>query len=213
MALAALIGAALLGSVAPAHGQDDWGAHVQHLLEAHSMQQFGVVQPLHSSSAGPCTAANNALSVDVAKGLNVSVVSNATHALNDMIAFWPNDENPTHLFIAVESGRNADGTNPSLQVVELNGNPDSNARTVLTGLNSTDPVRRTPWGTIIVGEERNDDGQLRLGALRVGNYPLEVSAPGFARLFPLSAPCGGRRSGSSSERAAQIHPRIAWESS
>ncbi|OFV99678.1 MAG: hypothetical protein A3H28_11910 [Acidobacteria bacterium RIFCSPLOWO2_02_FULL_61_28] len=47
-----------------------------------------------------------------------------------------------------------------MQVVELNGNPDSNASTVLTGLNSTDPVRRTPWGTIIVGEERNDDGGL-----------------------------------------------------
>ncbi|PYS16190.1 MAG: hypothetical protein DMG15_03030, partial [Acidobacteria bacterium] len=104
----------------------------------------------------PYNGPNNVLSVIAAKGLQVSVVSNATNPLADQIALWPNDEHPTHLFMAIETGRNATGTNASLQVIDLNGNPDSNVRTVLTGLTSGDPIRRTPWGTILVGEEAGD---------------------------------------------------------
>jgi secreted PhoX family phosphatase len=94
--------------------------------------------------------------VIAAQGLKVTAISNVTDPLADQIALWPNDEHPTHLFMAVETGRNAAGTNASLQVVDLSGNPNSNVRTVLTGLTSADPVRRTPWGTILVGEEAGD---------------------------------------------------------
>jgi len=138
-----------------AQGQQDWGLHAQQDLRDHAEQQFGV-QQLDQSALGTYTGTNNALSVVAAKGLNVSVVSNVTDPLADQIALWPNDEHPTHLFVAVETSRNGSGTNASLQVIDLNGNPNSNVRTVLTGLTSGDPVRRTPWGTILVGEEATD---------------------------------------------------------
>jgi uncharacterized protein DUF839 len=146
----------LPGVTATAQTKDDWGLRVQELLDDHSEQQFGIKQPLDSSALGPYGGLDNARAVVAAKGLKVSVVSNVTDPLADQIALWPNDQRPTHLFVAVETGRNATGTNASLQVIDLNGNPNSNVRTVLTGLTSTDPVRRTPWGTILVGEEAGD---------------------------------------------------------
>ena len=136
--------------------KEDWGLKQQQQLEDHSEQLLGVNKPLTESALGPYTGTNNAQAVIAAKGLTVSVVSNATNPLADQIALWPNDEHPTHLFMAIETGRNSTGTNASLQVVDLSGNPDSNVRTVLTGLTSGDPIRRTPWGTILVGEEATD---------------------------------------------------------
>jgi len=136
--------------------KEDWGLKQQQQLEDHSEQLFGVNKPLTESALGPYTGTNNAQAVIAAKGLTVSVVSNVTNPLADQIALWPNDEHPTHLFMAIETGRNSTGTNASLQVVDLSGNPDSNVRTVLTGLTSGDPIRRTPWGTILVGEEATD---------------------------------------------------------
>src|SRR5262245_74889 len=136
--------------------KEDWGLKQQQQLEDHSEQLFGVTKPLTESALGPFTGTNSAQAVIAAKGLSVSVVSSATDPLADQIALWPNDEHPTHLFMAIETGRNSTGTNASLQVVDLSGNPNSNVRTVLTGMTSTDPVRRTPWGTILVGEEATD---------------------------------------------------------
>ena len=158
-------------------GQDDWGAHVQHLLDAHAQQQFGF-RPMDQSALGDYTGADNSKAVVAANGLTVSVVSNATDPLADQIALWPNDQHPTHLFMAVETSRNADGSNASLQVVDLNGNPNSNVRTVLTGLTSGDPVRRTPWGTILVGEESTDGAMYEVfDPLHVGiGTPVKINS-------------------------------------
>ena len=136
----------------------DFGLHVEQLLNAHSEQLFGVKQPLDQSALGPYTGLDNTLSVIVAKGLNVSNVSSAANPLHDMIALWPNDHSPTHLIVAVETSRNADGSNASVQVIDLHVNPNSNARTILEGLTSGDPIKRTPWGTIVVGEEDTSGG-------------------------------------------------------
>ena len=87
--------------------------------------------------------------------LQVSAVSNATGPLADMIALWPNDEHPTHLFVCVENSFSGD-SNPdivSVQRVDLSGEPDSNAVTIIKGLSACDPIHRTPWGSLIVGEE------------------------------------------------------------
>jgi secreted PhoX family phosphatase len=70
-----------------------------------------------------------------------------------MIALWPDDDNPTHLFVCDESS-----SNPAVQRVDLSLPPASNASTVLTGLSSCDPIRRTPWGTIVAGEESTTGG-------------------------------------------------------
>lgn len=132
----------------------DFGMEVQQMLQNRSQQLFGVGQPITQSAQGPYTGSNSADAVLTARGLRVSVVSNATNPLADQIALWPSDENPTHLIMAIESGTTA----PAVQIVTLNGDPNTNVKTILIGLNGGDPIRRTPWGTILVGEEESDGG-------------------------------------------------------
>src|SRR5215467_13320118 len=137
----------------------DFGLHVQQLLSVYSDPLFGIKQPLDQSALGDFKGLDNTLSVIVAKGLKVSNVSSAANPLHDMIALWPNDHSPTHLIVAVETSRNAvDGSNASVQIIDLQGNPNSNARTILEGLTGADPIKRTPWGTIVVGEEDTTGG-------------------------------------------------------
>jgi secreted PhoX family phosphatase len=116
---------------------------------------------------GPYTGLDSSLAVTLAKGLNVAVVSTATHSLNDQMALWPDDNSPTHIIIAVEDGTSG----PCVQVVDLNGNPNSNVKTILQGLTAGDPIRRTPWGTILVGEEASDGGLYEI------LNPLQISTP------------------------------------
>jgi secreted PhoX family phosphatase len=56
--------------------------------------------------------------------------------------------------------RRAETSDPAVQRVNLSAPPGSNATTIVTGLLSCDPVRRTPWGTIILAEEHGADGGL-----------------------------------------------------
>src|SRR5262249_12768634 len=138
------------------------------------------------SALGDFKGLDNTLSVIVAKGLKVSNVSSAANPLHDMIALWPNDHSPTHLIVAVETSRNAvDGSNASVQIIDLQGNPNSNARTILEGLTGADPIKRTPWGTIVVGEEAGDGGlyeifdPLGIGtAIRVTNRATGATTEG-----------------------------------
>src|SRR5262249_22422227 len=51
-------------------------------------------------------------------------------------------------------------TDPAVQRVDLTQPPSTNATTIVRGLSSCDPVRRTPWGTIIVAEEAGATGGL-----------------------------------------------------
>jgi hypothetical protein len=66
---------------------------------------------------------------------------------------WPNSVSPTHLIACNEEGT----TQPGVQRIRLS---DGFAETILTGTSSCDPVRATPWGTVIVGEENGTDGWL-----------------------------------------------------
>src|SRR4029078_1428166 len=95
------------------------------------------------------------------------LVSRGVHASADQIAMWPDDDNPKFLFVCDE-----ETTNPAVQRVDLSKPATSNATTIVTGLTSCDPVRRTPWGTIIVAEEAGATG---------GLYelidPVHISAP------------------------------------
>ncbi|MEM4658327.1 MAG: DUF839 domain-containing protein [Candidatus Methanosuratincola sp.] len=137
----------------------DFGLLVEKILSTKSLEYFGILKPLPSSAFGPYTGSNNTRAIIVAKGLQVSAVSNGVHNLADMIALWPNDENPTHLFVCIEdvfSGN--DPTRASVQRINLSGNPDTNAETIVKGISSCDPIRRTPWGTLAVGEEAGKDG-------------------------------------------------------
>lgn len=133
----------------------DFGSFVQDQLRDHSEQLFGLRHPLDKSALGPYTGADNTQAIQVADGLRVSLVSSSVASAADQIAFWPNDEHPTHVFLCDE-----ETSTPAVQRVDLSGPPSSNATTIVTGLSSCDPVRRTAWGTILVGEEAGNTGGL-----------------------------------------------------
>jgi len=126
----------------------DFGAWVQDQLHDHSDQLFGFRHPLEKSAIGPYDGADNLKAIQVADGLSVSLVSSSVASAADQIAFWPDDRHPRYVFVCDE-----ETTNPAVQRVDLTLPPASNAKTIVTGLSSCDPVRRTPWGTILVGEE------------------------------------------------------------
>src|SRR6185436_13293839 len=88
--------------------------------------------------------------------LRVSVVSSAVNPLADMIALWPDDDHPTHLYVCIEGGTGG----PGVQRVDLSAPPDANATTIVQGLTSCDPIRRTPWGSLVVAEEAGATGGL-----------------------------------------------------
>jgi secreted PhoX family phosphatase len=158
----ALVGLGWLGGRVAADTPVDFGVAVERALTENSLDLFGIRKPLKESALGPYTGADSAQAVIAAKGLHVSVVSSATHPESDQIALWPNDDHPTHLFTCAEI-TGAPTTGPHLPVVErvdLSQPANANVTFIVSGLNSCDPVRRTPWGTIIVAEEAGSTGGL-----------------------------------------------------
>jgi secreted PhoX family phosphatase len=144
----------------------DWGLLVQNGLNERSEQLFGVGTPLRRSALGPFTDADSTQAIRVAEGLRVSLVSSAVHFSTDQIVLWPNDNHPTHLFVCDESS-----SNPAVQKVDLSQPAASNATTILTGIVACDPIRRTPWGSLIAGEEATDGGVYEI------MNPLSITAP------------------------------------
>lgn len=140
----------------------DFGQYVEHLLHAHANRLFGIDKPLGASApetTAPTRAPNQKASAQllVAKGLKVDFLTRNAANNTDMMVFWPNDDQPTHLFTAVEifnPATTADGKpQPFVQRIDLKtGKVD----VVLRGGLGGDPIRRTPWGTLIVGEEMPD---------------------------------------------------------
>jgi secreted PhoX family phosphatase len=169
-----------VATVAVALSGFDFGLFQQHQLRAHSEQLFGITEPLASSSTDSVSAAmaerDPASLLTVAKGLRVRVVTAAanTGANIDMMALWPDDRRPTHLIACNEQGP----TNPGVQRIRLS---DGAVETILTGTSSCDPVRRTPWGTIIVGEEVGPGGSEAGGWILEIINPLETSHVSFNR--------------------------------
>jgi hypothetical protein len=133
----------------------DFGAFVASQLSAHSEQLFGFRHPLDDSALGPFIGADSTQAIELADGLRATLVSSAVHFSTDQIALWPDDDNPTHLFVCDE-----ESSIPAVQRVDLSKPAGSNATTIVTGLSACDPVRRTPWGTIIVAEEAGATGGL-----------------------------------------------------
>ncbi|HEX6676720.1 MAG TPA: alkaline phosphatase PhoX [Actinomycetes bacterium] len=129
----------------------DFGSFVQQQLRDRSGQLYGVKGPLAHSSTASITAAQAAADPErlatVAKSLKVRVVSHGVAAPNlDQIALWPDDAHPTWLIVCNEQ----DVTDPGLVRINL---ASGGQEVVVTGTTECDPVRRTPWGTILFGEE------------------------------------------------------------
>jgi secreted PhoX family phosphatase len=155
-ALAACLAVAAWTARAAAKGPNaDFGAFIADQLRAHSEQLFGFRHPLEQSAVGPFTDPDSTQALEVADGLKVTLVSSAVHNSADQIALWPDDDHPTHLFVCDE-----ESSDPAVQRVDLSAPAGANATTIITGLDSCDPVRRTPWGTIIVAEEAGATGGL-----------------------------------------------------
>jgi secreted PhoX family phosphatase len=137
------------------HPHGDFGSFVADVLNDHSEQLFGLEHTLDESALGPYDGPDNLQAIQVAKGLHVSLVSSSTASAADQIAMWPDDDNPKYLFVCDE-----ETSDPAVQRVDLSKPAGSNATTIVKGLVSCDPVRRTPWGTIIVAEEAGASGGL-----------------------------------------------------
>jgi secreted PhoX family phosphatase len=136
---------------------DDWGLDQQTQLENKSHPLFGVGQPLTSSSTANLNAAqalaDPAGLITVAKGLDVSVVSAGKAAPNlDQMVLWPQSQ-PQYLIACNEEGT----AQPALEKISL---ATGNATTIATGIQDCDPVRVTPWGTVLFGEEGGSTGAM-----------------------------------------------------
>lgn len=194
----------------------DFGAIVQRGLERSSQMWFGVGRPLKESAASTSgdyrTPAQRASDqVLLAEGLKAEYVTRNAANAADMFAFWPSDENPTHLIFCIEGGRQDLGTflpgglirklNPAVQRIKLS---DGSVETVLRGTTSCDGIRRTPWQTILATEETSDGGAYEiLNPLTVTNQTITDRASGAI------VDENGLPSTSIVKRTAL--PKMAWE--
>ena len=178
-----------------AHADDedshDFGARVEQRLKNGSMHWFGIQGPLGLSALPttgdyrtPGQSAND--QVLLADSLKAEYVTRNAGNSADMFAFWPSDENPTHLIFCVEGNRQDLGTflpgglvrkfNPAVQRIKL---LDGSVETILRGTISCDGIRRTPWQTILATEETSDGGAYEIiNPLSVTNYTIADRALG-----------------------------------
>jgi hypothetical protein len=107
-------------------------------------------------SADPTAAtADPTVLVTAAQGLTVKSVAQVPGAPNlDQMALWPSDAAPTHVIGCNEQGAAQFG------VVAISLADGSSFPIIKSGLTSCDPIRRTPWGTILAGEENGTSGRL-----------------------------------------------------
>ena len=137
--------------------QVDFGVQTEKLLRAQSEQLFGFGQPLAGpADEGDYVPREAALAGDrvkLAKGLRAHFVTRSMAQLGDMIAFWPNDDDYSHLIVCIEQTRAAGGANAGVQRIDVNTGA---AETILYGTSRCDGIRTTPWGTILATEESGD---------------------------------------------------------
>jgi hypothetical protein len=156
LAVASIALVALVGTALGAYF-DDWGLDRQTQMENKSQTLFGFGQPLTESSSVNLSQAqalaNPAGLITVAKGLKVGVVSAGNAAPNiDQMILWPKSD-PTYIIGCNEEGT----TEPTLQRISL---ATGVATTIATGLGECDPVRATPWGTVLFGSEGGSTGAM-----------------------------------------------------
>jgi hypothetical protein len=154
--IAGVVSAALM--VGAALAASDVGQQNQQRLDNSANDLFGFAKPVAASST---VSANLAAAqadptklVTLAKGLKARVVTSGNAgAVLDQMVLWPPTGKATHIIACNEVG----ATTAGLQRINLS---TGIAETILTGTISCDPVRVTPWGTVIVAEESGASGQL-----------------------------------------------------
>ena len=156
--VAAVVGLAVVGVAVAA--SSDFGLQKQKELYDQGNLLFGLQKPVEASSTVDLSEAqalaDPAALVTLAKGLDVDVL--AAGAADDVgsdmdqMVLWP-PSNPTHIIGINEEGPG----DPGLQKIDLK---TGEATTIVSGTDSGDPVRATPWGTVVFGEESGDDGAM-----------------------------------------------------
>ncbi len=165
-AAGALLATVAAGAVGAA--EQDFGAWVEKQMTEFSETLFGVKKPLEAPAPAIATPYRIATQkageqILLAKGLKAEYVTRMAGNNIDQLAFWPDAEHPAFILACIEGGRQVIGTlangspkyNPSVQRIDVKTGV---AVTLLRGLTSCDPVRVTPWGTLLVGEESTDGG-------------------------------------------------------
>jgi hypothetical protein len=152
--------AAATATVAVVANAADFGQKVEALAKSQSLSLFGVSGTLSSSSSIQRTQTeldNDPTSaITVAPGLTVRVVSAAANLgfSIDQMVLWPNSSSPTHIIACNEQT----AAEAAVQRIDLATGVAQNI--ISLGMSTCDPVRITPWGTIIVGEETGGGGRL-----------------------------------------------------
>jgi hypothetical protein len=135
----------------------NFGVFRDHQLAERSNRLFGVDKPIAESSTASITQAEAQADprrlASLAKGLHARVVTTQGPTVDDQISLWPNSAHPKYLIVCNED----DPTEPGLVRIELK---TGKATTIVTGTEECDPTRRTPWGTILFGEEDGQGGRL-----------------------------------------------------
>jgi secreted PhoX family phosphatase len=154
--LAALIATAVPSQARPSE-PDDPGAEYERKLQDQTEKLFGFEKPVASAATTPSTTVPGPQAVTIAKGLKAKLVSDRVGENADMIALWPNDDQPTYAIICNEIDGSPAGSPATVQRVRLS---DGQVSDMVFGMTSCDPAHRTPWGTIIVGEEAGKTGRV-----------------------------------------------------
>jgi hypothetical protein len=123
----------------------DFGKFVADQLRSHSEQLFGFHHPLDDSAIGPFDG-SSVDALELADGLKATLISSAVENAAIRSRCGPMTRIRRICSSATKRLRS------QLQRIDLSKLTSANATTIVTGLNSCDPVRRTPWGTIIVAE-------------------------------------------------------------
>lgn len=160
-----MAGLLLLPSMSFGGQPKDFGEKTEDRLIAQSEKLFGFNQPLAEpadvADVVPRELASAQQRQLLAGGLQAEFVARNVANLADMIAFWPNDTEYTHLVVCIEQGRSGvtpagnGGLNAAVQRVNV---ATGAVETILHGMSRCDGIRTTPWGTILATEE-SDDGR------------------------------------------------------
>src|ERR1041385_7354578 len=89
---------------------DDPGVQYEQRLQNRSQPLFGFGHPVAESANTPSTTVPGEQAVEVAKKLQVRVISSQVGEDADMIALWPDDAKPTHAIICNEINGTAPGS-------------------------------------------------------------------------------------------------------
>lgn len=187
--------------------EPDFGERTDQVLRAQSSKLFGFNKPLSRPSDAtdyvPRQSATASQRVRLAGGLKAEFVTRNVATNGDMIAFWPNATNPTHLIVCIEQDRATGGTNPGVQRVDLD---NGKVETILFGTKGCDGIRTTPWGTILATEEE-DDGRAYeiIDPLTTTGHWVQDRATGVVK----TALNGSANSTKIAQRPAL--PTMAWE--